>query len=206
MTQVKEGTAQVLLVLGIVVVLILTVLFVGWALIRGAGGQSAESAPRDATARALSEFWGPQNYPIPLDAARNWAREWHSRWAYRDLNGELRPYVDDVIILDEPEGDDGFISGRGRSTYEKGVFYHVAGLVSTRDVGFFYYSTPGKSQLAGMFILKMNPMGTKARGWWLGSGRDEGQDIGGQVGWTWAEEDDAGFQPKTYDYPASGAE
>ena len=51
--------------------------------------------------------------------------------------------------------------------------------------------------LSGVVILRMSPMG-KIDGWWLGTGRKDG-DIGGEVTWTRASEDpEKDFQLRSY--------
>jgi hypothetical protein len=169
-----------------IIILILVVLFAGWRY----------TSPGEALPTEVKSLWTKEDIPIPQKYADNLKDRWNSHWTYRRPEGDLVPYVDDTIIIEDVDCKTGGIIGRGLSAYGKDANYDLRGRASKRGLMHLFYSTPPpKVGLSGMLILRITPMGD-LNGWWLGTGR-EGENAGGFVKWERAEAGDE-FQRKVH--------
>lgn len=181
-----KGLPQVITIIGMILILVLVVAIAGWRY----------TSPRGVIPSEISSLWTEDDIPIPKEYAQSLIERWNCQWTYRTTAGELAPYVDDTIVIEDVDDKTGKISGRGLSAYGPDANYKVFGRVSKRGLMHLFYSTPPpKMGLSGMVILRIKPMGD-LKGWWLGAGR-EGGDVGGFTSWTRAKADQD-FQRKVY--------
>lgn len=177
---------QVIIIIGMILILVLVVALAGWRY----------TSPREALPSEISSLWTEDDLPITKEYAQSLIERWNCQWTYRTPTGELAPYVDDTIVIEDVEDKTGKISGRGLSAYGPDANYKVFGRVSKRGLMHLFYSTPPpKMGLSGMVILRIMPIGD-LKGWWLGTGR-EGGDVGGFISWKRAKADQE-FQRKVY--------
>ena len=181
-----NGFAQDITIIGMILVLVLVVALAGWRY----------TSPREVLPSEISSLWTEDDIPLPKEYAQSLIERWNCQWTYRTPAGELVPYVDDTIVIEDVDDKTGKISGRGLSAYGSDANYKILGRVSKRGLIHLFYSTPPpKMGLSGMVILRITPMGD-LRGWWLGAGR-EGGDVGGFVYWKRAKTDQE-FQREVY--------
>ncbi|MCH8153570.1 MAG: hypothetical protein IH830_14515 [Planctomycetes bacterium] len=180
-----DGWERIALIIGMVVVLVLVVIFIGMSMVK-------TGTPKD-----MQTIWSKNDLPIPKALALDWYGTWNCRWTYQRTDGRLFPYVDDNIVVEDVDESSGFVSARGITAYDKGVEYKVSGRISKRGLGVFFYSSAGTKYpgLDGTFILRRSPLG-KIKGWWMGNARTTGE-VQGDVTFEKAAPND-GFEPKVY--------
>lgn len=128
----------------------------------------------------IKSIWSKNDLPLTPEERDAWLGSWNCRWTYTSKEGELLPYVDDVIEIENIECVSGELSGIGLSSYVEGDRYFLKGRVSNKRVAHVFYTSSAETAgLSGMFILNRPPIGN-ITGWWLGAGRSGG-DIGGGV-------------------------
>lgn len=128
----------------------------------------------------IRSIWSKNDLPLEAHKRDAWLGKWNCRWTVRDKDGQLIPYVDDIIEIKKIDCQNGELIGHGLSSYEEGEKYSLRGRVSNKGVAHLFYTSPvATAGLSGMVILSKPPIG-KISGWWLGAGR-KGGDIGGGV-------------------------
>lgn len=128
----------------------------------------------------IRSIWSKNDLPVDDHEAHAWLGKWNCRWTYRTKNGQLMPYVDDIIEIQNIDSKSGELSGIGFSSYVKDSEYFLKGRASNKRVAHMFYTSPVETAgLSGMVILSRPPLG-EITGWWIGAGR-EGGDIGGGV-------------------------
>jgi hypothetical protein len=166
------GTDRTLLISGLLFVL-LTVVVVA--------GVKYQRSTEQSHIVSIDPLWDEEHIPVTTDQRDLWIGEWRFRWTYKDKDKNLRPYIDDVILITEIDCRTGFLEGKGRTAYE-GPDYLVKGRISRKGVAhILWISPPPRFGMAGMVILSYGSEGILS-GWWLGTSRDF-REIGGHVTW-----------------------
>ena len=145
----------------------------------------------------IRSIWSKNDLPLEESERDAWLGKWNCQWTYRATDGQLKPYVDDILDIGEIDQKSGELSGIGHSSYAAGLEYTLRGRVSNKSVAHIFYTSPAKTAgLSGMVILSRPPIG-EITGWWLGAGR-KGGDIGGGVTMD-RHENNLDFELRNYD-------
>ncbi|MDH3972714.1 MAG: hypothetical protein OEV42_00425 [Deltaproteobacteria bacterium] len=128
----------------------------------------------------IRSIWSKNDLPLEESERDSWLGKWNCRWTFREKDNQLKPYVDDIIEINEIGCNSGELTGMGFSSYIEGSKYFLKGRVSNKRIAHIFYTSSAETAgLSGMVILSRPPIGD-ITGWWLGAGR-KGGDIGGGV-------------------------